>query len=446
MVDVDIARTLMAVTFIFHLIFVIFGIGLPLVAVLVEQLGIRRKNSLIIEHAKRLSFVAAILVIAGVASGTIVAIQFTLIWGGLVEFAANVVGLAFTWEGYAFMIEAVFLALYVATWGKVKPWLHWFFGVMAAFGAFGSAFFITHVNAWMQSPGVLNVVGGVVQTTNPIADMVSKTAFYMISHSVSGYYLATILTVLSVYAFYLLRYKPAGKSKIATRDIMLRLALAGVVFIGISGVLGHFQTQYLAESQPRKFAVMELNETTQKNAPYIIGGHWNEDGAVEGGIRIPNMLSFMAGNSFDTEIKGLQDFPKDTWPMFIISTLFEVKMAILTLMAGITVLFAALHHKRLGKKLRDLRYSKPMLFGLLLVGPIAIVIVEFGWLIAEFGRQPFVVNDYLRTSEAYAGQVGTWVWAFPVLYVILSIITIVALRILLCQPIETTQTNQKEGS
>jgi cytochrome d ubiquinol oxidase subunit I len=280
MINVDAARALMADSLAFHIIFALLGVGLPPVILLMEQLAIRRKNPIILEHAKRLSYATLILVIAGVASGTIVAIQMSLMWAGLVKFGGRVMGLAFGWEGYAFMLEAVFLAFYVSTWGKIKGWKHWWLGVPVALGSLGSAFAITLGNAWMQNPGTLNVVDGVVQTTNPLANLLSRTALFMVGHSIAGYYLATLLCVLGIYAFYTLKFRPAGNDKNAVRQIMFRLSATAVIFIGITGIIGHFQTQYLARSQPRKFAAIELNETTQKNAPYILGGHWNEDGKV----------------------------------------------------------------------------------------------------------------------------------------------------------------------
>ena len=424
------ARALMADSLGFHIIFAMLGVGLPLVILLIEQLGLRRKDPLILEHAKRLSYASIILVVACVASGTIISIQMSLMWANLIEFGGPIMGLAFGWEGYAFMLEAVFLAFYVTTWGKIKGWKHWIIGVPVAIGSFGSAFAITLGNAWMQNPGTLNIVDGVVQSNNPAADLFTKTAFFMISHSVAGYCLATVLCVLGVYAFYTLRFKPKGRDQPAVRQIMLRLSATAVLFIVITGAIGHFQTQYLAESQPRKFAAIELNEKTQTNAPYIIGGHWREDGTVEGGIRVPGMLSVLTGDSLSTEVKGLQDFPKDTWPMLFVNILFESKLALVALISAVTILFTTLHYKKLSAKFQKWRYSKPMLIALLPLGPIAIIIVELGWMVAEFGRQPFVVNGYMRTSEAFSGQIGSWGFIFPTLFIGLFIVTSVALWLL----------------
>lgn len=432
MLDVNAARVLMGDSLGFHIIFALLGVGLPLVIILLEQLGLRRKDAMILEHTKRLSYATVVMVVAGVASGTIISIQMSLMWGGLIKFGGPVMGLAFGWEGYAFMIEAVFLAFYVATWGKVKGWKHWFIGLPVAIGSFGSALAITLGNAWMQNPGKLNIVNGVVQTDNPLSALLSKTAFYMITHSITGYYLATMLCVLGIYAFYTLRFKPKGIDLRAVKQIMYRLAASAVFFIFLTALIGHFQTQYLAQSQPRKFAVIELNETTRTHAPYIIAGHWTKDGKVEGGIRIPNMLSILTGDHPATEVKGLQDFPKDTWPMLILNILFEIKLLLVALISSVTILFVLLHSKRLKEKIRDWRFKKPMLIALLPLGPLSVIVVELSWMVAEFGRQPFAVNGYLRTHEAFSasGQIGAWGYIFPVLFLVLFIVTIAALWLL----------------
>ena len=71
-----------------------------------------------------------------------------------------------------------------------------------------------------------------------------------------------------------------------------------------------------------------------------------------------------------------------------------------------------------------------MLIALLPIGPLTIIIVELGWMVAEFGRQPFVVNGYMRTSEAFSGEMGTWGYIFPILFLFLFFFTGLALWLL----------------
>ena len=415
----------------FHIIFAMLGVGLPLIILLIEHLGLRRKDPLILEHAKRLSHASIILVVAGVASGTIISIQMALMWGKLIEFGGPVLGLAFGWEGYAFMLESVFLAFYVTTWGKIKGWKHWLIGVPVVLGALSSAFAITLGNAWMQNPGKLHLVDGKIVTDNPLALLLSKTAMYMTSHSIVGYYLATALCVLGVYAFYYLKFKPAGNERHAVQQIMFRLSATAVIFVAVIAVIGHAQTQYLAQSQPRKFAALELVETTTTHAPYILGGEW-KDGKVEGGLRIPNGLSILTGNSPNAEVTGLDEFPKQDWPMLFIKTLFEAKLLLVVPLALIPLGFVALNFGRLKKWFGAWRYKRWYLLALMATGPLAIIVVELGWMVAEFGRQPFAVNGYLRTADSFSASssVSHWGYIFPVLYLLLFVVTSVALSVM----------------
>lgn len=419
--DVNAARVLMADSLAFHIIFAMLGVGLPLVILFIEHLGNKRKDPLILEHAKRLSQATIILVVAGVASGTIISIQMSLMWGKLIKFGGPVLGLAFGWEGYAFMIEAVFLTFYVASWGKIKGWKHWLIGIPVAIGSLGSAFAITLGNAWMQNPGRPDIINGHVVSNNPLGLLLTKTAFFMISHSVIGYYLATILCVLGIYAIYTLKHKPENQDRSAVRQIMFRLSTAALLLIAVTAVLGHLQTQHLAQSEPRKFAALESVEATTSHAPYLLGSHLDSNGRVEGGVRIPNGLSILTGNSPNTKIRGLQDFPKNTWPMLFINILFETKMLLVGVVTIIPLVYTVLHSRRFSKKFRDMRYKKPMLVALTIVGPIAVIVVILGWMVAEFGRQPFAVNGYLRTTEAFSATTSVirWGYIFPTLYLCL---------------------------
>jgi cytochrome d ubiquinol oxidase subunit I len=164
-------------------------------------------------------------------------------------------------------------------------------------------------------------------------------------------------------------------------------------------------------------------EQTTRGAPYIIGGEWTSEGEVEGGIRIPNGLSILAGNSPQTEVKGLNDYPREDWPMLFINTLFEVKL----LLVGVIVVL--LHSRKLSAKLRTRRFGKIMLLALITTGPLVIVVVELGWMVAEFGRQPFVVNGYLRTTDAFSAStgIGQWGYIFPIMFVVLFVATSMAL-------------------
>jgi cytochrome d ubiquinol oxidase subunit I len=420
------ARVLMGDSLGFHIIFVMFGIGLPVIFSLLEFIGIRYKKPRLIDAAKFISYIATVLVVTGVASGTIIAIQISLMWPRLAEFGSGVIGLPFMFEGYAFILEALFLGYYMYTWDKIKGYRHWVLSLPIILGALLSAFFITSVNSWMNKPGGFDYIDGKVVNPDVWAGIFTPTTFFMVSHSVLGYYLAIFLTVIAGYAWYLAKHRPKGAAKKTAEYIIVRFAIiAFVIVLGI-GAIGHFQTQYLAKSQPRKLAAIELVAQTGANQPYIIGGELSADGAtVEGGIRIPNGLSILTGNSPNTEIKGLNEFPKEDWPNLIVNKLFESKMLLVSILIAVPAVFLVLYRFR-----RKIAFSRPMLFGFIIAAPIAFIVIELGWMVTELGRQPFVVNGYLRTSEAFVNNPGIiqWGYIFPALFVILFIVTVLAVR------------------
>lgn len=420
------ARVLMGDSLGFHIVFVMFGIGLPIVFSILEFLGIRYKKPQLINSAKFLSYIATVLVVSGVASGTIIAIQMSLMWPKLAEFGSEVIGLPFMFEGYAFILEALFLGYYMYSWDKIKGYRHWVLSLPIILGAFLSAFFITSVNSWMNNPGGFDYVNGKIVNADVWAGILTPTTFFMVSHSVLGYYLAIFLTVIAGYAWFITKHKPKGKPDQTAKYIIVRLSIIAFVIVLSIGAIGHFQTQYLAKSQPRKLAAIELVPQTTKNAPYIIGGELSEDGnSVEGGIRIPNGLSILTGNSPNTQITGLNEFPRKDWPNLIVNKIFEFKMLLVGILIAVPSLFLLLY-----KFKRKAAFKAPVMYSFIAAAVTAFIVVELGWMVTELGRQPYVVNGYLRTEDAFVNNPGIiqWGYIFPTLFVILLIVTMLAVR------------------
>lgn len=149
---VNAGRVLMGDSLGFHIIFVMLGIALPLFTLFIEYWAIRRKSAELMKTAKLWSYIASVLVVTGVISGTVVALQMFFVWPGILQFGGKVIGVGFMLEGYAFLIEAIALAFYVATWNKIKGYKHIFIGAFIPLGAALSGVLITAVNAWMNHP------------------------------------------------------------------------------------------------------------------------------------------------------------------------------------------------------------------------------------------------------------------------------------------------------
>ncbi len=423
-------RVLMGDSLGVHIIFVLFSLTLPILVAWFEWLGIRKKDKQYIETAHFWSKIMTILVITGVISGTVVALQMTLIWPGILKFGGQVIGLPFMLETYAFLIEATFLGLYMFTWNnkKVKPMVHWFFGVMTAIGANASAFAITSVSAWMNHPTGFKMVDGKVADINVWHAMFSETSLIQFFHSMPGYYLSAALIVAGLYGIKLARARRSdrGAAKYRMDRIIVRnlVGFAAIMFI-FSGITAHLTGQYLAKNEPTKLAALELQYKTEDNAPFTFGGNAGPDNTVEGPhIEVPKLLSILAGYSPNTIVQGLDKTPVDQRPPLFIHMLFDYKLVFVGLIGVVAYGYLALRRWK-----PAWAQHRAMLYSIGIAGLLGIVIIELGWMMTEIGRQPWAVHGYVTTAQALTTHdVRTLGWIFPSAFLVLSIATLFAVR------------------
>jgi cytochrome d ubiquinol oxidase subunit I len=419
--ELSAARAFIGDSLAFHIIFALFGVGLPLAIFCIEWWGIQRKSSELLSLAQFLSRIMSLFVIVGVVSGTLIAIQMSVIWSGLVDFGAPIIGVPFALEGYAFLIEAVFLGFYVSTWKRYAGYRHLLLLIPVILGAGMSAVFITLANAWMNNPQGFEMVNGVMTNVRPWKGLLTPTAFFEIAHSLISYYMTTFFSVAGISVWLLTRHK-SEKMKAVLRLVVGRFMTLGFMCIVLLAGLGHASMQYLAQAEPRKFAAIQMQPETLDHAPYVIGGHLNEaEDRLEGGIRIPNALSILAGNDADTVVRGLREYPRADWPLLIVNRLFEVKMVLVGFLALIPLLYLALY-RRSKNILID---SRIVGWLVLSSGPLSVVLVELGWMITELGRQPYAVAGYLRVDQAFTANVAVMQWGiiFPVAFILLFIVS-----------------------
>lgn len=423
------ARVLMGDSLAFHIIFVMFGLTLPILVSWFEFMGIRRNDQKLIEIAKFWSKIMALLVITGVISGTIIALQMSLVWPGILKFGGEVIGLPFLFETYAFLIEAVFLALYITTWNskRINKWLHWVFGLFVILGSTMSAYAITSINGWMNLPSGFDYVDGKLENINVWEALFSKTAIVEFIHSMPAYYFASILFIVSLYAFKILKSKKkdrVGKKHKYDWFIVQRLMIVAACLFVVLGITADITGKYLAENEAVKLAAIELQYDTQSNAPLLIGGVPGENQTIEGPhIKIPGLLSLLAGNSVNTTVKGLNEFQDEEKPPLYVHTIFDIKMTIITVLAVLFIAYFAI------KRLRPSAKTKTwFLLPLVIVGVFGIVLVELGWMLTEIGRQPWSVRGFLTTEDALTTthNVASFGYIFPLSYVLLFIVTVLA--------------------
>jgi cytochrome d ubiquinol oxidase subunit I len=422
-------RVLMGDSLGFHILFVLLSLTIPILVSWFELRGIVRKDKRDTATAKFWSKIAAVLVVTGVISGTIIALQMTLVWPGITEFGGKVIGLPFMFETYAFWIEAVFLSLYLTTWNRVAPIIHWIFGLFVIIGSSLSAFAITSVNAWMNYPTGFNFVDGKIVDVNVWAAMFSTPSLVEFAHSMPAYLMTGTLVFVAGYSIRLIyaEKRKVSKEKITyAKGVIHHLMFFAAALLILTGIAGDLSGKYLAEYEPSKLAALELNYNTRSGVPLLIGGVGTANGTILGPhFEIPYGLSILVGNDPSRIVTGLNDIPTKDIPPLSIHTFFNIKM---TFLNGLLVIFAVYFGLYYFK--RSWLYKKVVLWLLVLLPVMAAGMIELGWMITEIGRQPWAVRGYVTTVEAFTTSSGVHIFGFifPVAFVILLLATVIALK------------------
>lgn len=417
MSDLLAARSQMAMSLAFHILFAIVGIGMPLLMVVAEQRYRQTGDRIYLDLAKRWAKGTAILFAVGAVSGTVLSFELGLLWPGFMEFAGPVIGMPFSLEGFAFFTEAIFLGIYLYGWDRISPRAHLWAGVMVAVSGAASGIFVVIANAWMNAPTGFDVVHGRVTNIDPIAGMLNPMAFQQTLHMTLASYAATGFAVAGIHAFLLLFDRGNAFHR---RALAIALLVGGPAAV-LQPLSGDLSARAVAAYQPAKLAAMESHFETGHRVPLVIGG-WPdvERRETKYALKIPGGLSFLAFHDFDAEVKGLDQFPREDWPHVpIVHTAFQIMVGLGTFMA-LVALWAGL----VAIRRRDLGASVWLLRALGVAAPMGFIAIEAGWTVTEVGRQPWIVYGVLRTAEAVTPMPGLIVpfLGFSLLYCFLGVI------------------------
>lgn len=424
--DLLIARSQMAMSLAFHIIFAAVGIGMPVLMVIAEAIGWRTGDRTYELLARRWAKGVAILFAVGAVSGTVLSFELGLLWPTFMEYAGPIIGMPFSMEGFAFFLEAIFLGIYLYGWERIPKALHLFSGVMVALCGTMSGVFVVATNAWMNSPqpqGYTLDAAGNVETIDPIAAMFNPMFPGQALHMTVAAFLALAIAVAAIHAWGLLRDPDSAFHKRAFGIALVVAAVTGVVM----PATGHYAGEMVAHVQPAKLAAMEAHWETEGEAPLLIGGIPDEEAEVtRWALEIPYGLSLLAHRDPFAEVTGLKDIPPDERPPVAV-THFSFQI-----MIGIGTWLAALGAFVLGYLAlkRRIPTMKPLVWAVLVSGPLGMIAIEAGWVVTEVGRQPWVIQGVMRTADAVTPMPGLLVpfLSFSVLYVMLAIVCVTLLR------------------
>lgn len=388
------SRLQFAITAAFHFIFVPLTLGLSILIAYMETKYVKTGDRDYLRMAKFWGKLFIINFALGVVTGITLEFQFGMNWAEYSRYVGDIFGSPLAIEAtVAFFLESTFLGVWIFGWNRISPKLHALSIWLVAVATNLSALWILIANGWMQHP-----VGYVIN--NARAEMIDFWAvvtnpygILKFAHTViSGWALAGFF-VLGISAYHLLR---KNETEFFKKCFKIGAIFALVSSILVAGV-GDFHAKEVAHTQPTKFAAMEsLWETTKDASMYIllIPDPKNERNAVEA-VGIPSMLSILAGKE---EIKGLKEFPVSDRPPVTITFLSFRLMVILGLLFIILSLWAVF-------KMKKPETSPFMLKVLLYSIPLPYIAGQLGWIVAEVGRQPWIVYGLLRTADAVSKSV-----------------------------------------
>lgn len=422
--DLLIARSQMALSLAFHIVFAAVGIGMPVLMVIAEALGWRTGDKTYDVLARRWSKAVAVLFAVGAVSGTVLSFELGLLWPGFMEYAGPIIGMPFSMEGFAFFLEAIFLGIYLYGWDRIPRWAHLASGVMVAVSGALSGIFVVAANAWMNAPSGFTVdETGAVASIDPVAAMFNVAFPGQALHMTIAAFLALSIAVAAVHAWGLLK-DPASRFHRKAFGIALIVASINGVIIPATG---HVVGDTVAHTQPVKLAAMEAHWETERGASFIIGG-WPDVEAEETrwAIEIPYLLSIIAFMDPNAEVMGLKDVePELRPPVPVVHTAFQTMIAIGVWLAALGgFVLAWLVFKRAVPRMRWL------LWAVVVSGPLGMLGIEAGWTVTEVGRQPWVVQGFIKTADAVTPMPGLLVpfLSFMVLYVLLAVVVVVLMR------------------
>lgn len=401
--DVEIlARFQFAFTIMFHYIYPQLSIGLGLILVIIESIYMKTNIPLYLNMARFWTKVFALTFALGVSTGIVMEFEFGTNWASYSRYVGDVFGSALAAEGvFAFFLESGFLAILLFGWHRVRPGVHYFATWMVCLGAHFSAIWIIVANSWMQTPAGYHIVGEGLQARAEIVNfwamVFNPSSMDRLIHSVIGAWLSGAFLVISVAAYYLLKKRHL---EFAKQSMKIGLSVACVSLV-LQFISGDSSAKGVVRNQPAKFAAMEGIFKSETGVPLTVFGIPNvKEERVDYHLSIPKLLSFLAYDDFNAEIKGLEAVPRNDWPnVSAVFQMFHLMLAMWGLMVIVALIALYLIWKQ---KLFDSPWALKLLIVSVLFPQIA---NQAGWITAEMGRYPWIVQGLLRISEGLSKSV-----------------------------------------
>ena len=422
----ELARIQFGFTISFHIIFPALSIGLAAYLTVLELCWLRTRREVYRDLYHFWLKIFAVNFGIGVVSGIVLAYQFGTNWSFFSDYAGGITGPLLTYEVLtAFFLEAGFLGVMLFGWNRVGPGLHCFATAMVAIGTLISTVWILASNSFMQTPQGYKIVNGVLVPDSWFEVIFNPSFPYRLMHMSVGAFLATAMVVAACAAWHLLRKNdtPAVRKMFSMSMWMVMVAAP------VQAVLGDAHGINTLKYQPAKIAAIEGHWQNQsgEGLPLIVFAIPDMD--REGNrfeFAIPRIGSWILTHTWDGQINGLKDFPKEDRPnSTIVFFTFRVMVGLGFAMIGLA-LWGLWNRRR-----HALYSSQWFLRVTTAMGPAGLVAILAGWYTTEIGRQPWVVYGLLRTKDAVsvhaAGAVALSLGLFILVYALVFGVAVVYL-------------------
>ncbi|TLV03780.1 cytochrome ubiquinol oxidase subunit I [Dyadobacter luticola] len=413
------ARSQMALSLGFHIIFSCIGMVMPFFMAVAHYYWIKTGEPVYKNVTKAWSKGVAIFFATGAVSGTVLSFELGLLWPGFMKHAGPIFGMPFSLEGTAFFIEAIALGFFLYGWDRFNKWFHWITGVVVGVSGLASGILVVAANAWMNSPAGFDYINGEYVNIDPIAAMFNAAWFSQALHMTIAAFVATGFAVAGVHAFMILK----GRNILFHTKSFKIAATFGCVAALLQPLSGDISAKDVAVRQPAKLAAMEAHFKTEKSASLIIGGIPDEKNKkVDYAIKLPGFLSFLAHGDFKSEVTGLDKIPEENHPPVTITHFaFQIMVGTGMAMMLISAIYFFSHFKQ-----KNWLKSDWLLKLFAIATPLGFIAVEAGWTVTEVGRQPWIIYNVMRTADAVTPMPGITYsfYLFTAVYVSLAVFVV----------------------
>ncbi len=429
---VFLARLQFAITTIYHFFFVPITMGLSLLIAIMETVYVSTGNE---EYKRMAKFWGKLFLInfaIGIVTGIVQEFQFGMNWSEYSRFVGDIFGAPLAIEALmAFFLESTFLGIWVFGWEKLSKKLHATAIWLVAIGTNISALWILIANSFMQQPVGYTINNGRAEMTDFFALLGNGHVWVQFPHVFFAALATSAFFIIGISAYNFLR--KTKEHSLFQKSFRFGM-VSGIIGVIMVIIVGHNQSQYMIKVQPMKMAAAEALWNTENPASmslFTFGDEKNRKDVFA--IRVPGLLSFLAYNKFEGEVKGINDLQKEyetkygtgdyVPPVAISYWTFRIMIG-----AGFLMLIIVIYG--LVKVMKNNFNFKTSVLKLMLWSiALPFIANAAGWIFTEVARQPWIVFGLLQTKDAVSpavsnGELLFSLIAFTLIYAVLIVATI----------------------